>query len=369
MNEYFENPLLLFKKCGLDSKSIKTPFFKGSKTETKECSICMNDVSGEDMLSLSCKHFLCRNCWKGYLKNAVTNDGQNCLNKNCPYPKCTLICNEIIFKEVLNEDLFAKYINYMKNSFIDDNPNLRWCPNSNCKKIVSVKSKFIRGAVCVCGEKFCFDCFAEPHDPLSCENYKDWLFQINTKQERFENLGLKRCPNCGKNIEKNGGCNYMQCYCGHGFCWDCLNPHNHFDHRCDFKQQQKFEGFKDNEYFQLKKKYKTHHKSQKLEILSRDKVYEIIENENLSEIESEYLKKGFQMLYKCRGVLKFAYPLIFYSQDEKEKNLIKFSLTDLENFTERLSFLLENSPLKEKKTIISLIDIVQVKIDYVLKGV
>ena len=32
-----------------------------------------------------------------------------------------------------------------------------------------------------------------------------------------------QCPKCNICIEKNGGCNHMQCYhCKHDFCWMCL---------------------------------------------------------------------------------------------------------------------------------------------------
>ena len=34
---------------------------------------------------------------------------------------------------------------------------------------------------------------------------------------------LPQCPKCNICIEKNGGCNHMQCYhCKHDFCWMCL---------------------------------------------------------------------------------------------------------------------------------------------------
>lgn len=43
----------------------------------------------------------------------------------------------------------------------------------------------------------------------------------------------KPCPGCGVRIEKNGGCDYMQCpLCKTEFCWLCSKYHNHSNHVC-----------------------------------------------------------------------------------------------------------------------------------------
>lgn len=34
------------------------------------------------------------------------------------------------------------------------------------------------------------------------------------------NGSLLRCA-CGRNIEKDGGCNYVKCLCGVEWCWEC----------------------------------------------------------------------------------------------------------------------------------------------------
>eukprot|EP00403_Amphidinium_massartii_P016151 CAMPEP_0178409624 /NCGR_PEP_ID=MMETSP0689_2-20121128/20558_1 /TAXON_ID=160604 /ORGANISM="Amphidinium massartii, Strain CS-259" /LENGTH=264 /DNA_ID=CAMNT_0020030771 /DNA_START=432 /DNA_END=1226 /DNA_ORIENTATION=- len=53
--------------------------------------------------------------------------------------------------------------------------------------------------------------------------------ESNDKQEipgtmTIMGVEVKRCPECGNYIEKNGGCNHMKCVCGHEFSWISLKP-------------------------------------------------------------------------------------------------------------------------------------------------
>lgn len=39
----------------------------------------------------------------------------------------------------------------------------------------------------------------------------------------LEEMGCRRCPQCGQGIEKVGGCDHFTCtQCKHEFCWLCL---------------------------------------------------------------------------------------------------------------------------------------------------
>lgn len=59
-------------------------------------------------------------------------------------------------------------------------------------------------------------------------------------QKDSENLAwivqnTRDCPKCGTPVEKNGGCNSVECRCGHTFCWVCLQVHSNmhtFDKTC-----------------------------------------------------------------------------------------------------------------------------------------
>lgn len=48
------------------------------------------------------------------------------------------------------------------------------------------------------------------------------LINLQTRLIHYYCITLQ-CPKCHICIEKNGGCNHMQCYsCKHDFCWMCL---------------------------------------------------------------------------------------------------------------------------------------------------
>ena len=52
-----------------------------------------------------------------------------------------------------------------------------------------------------------------------------WLTKCADDSEtaNYISAHTKDCPKCNICIEKNGGCNHMQCFnCKHDFCWMCL---------------------------------------------------------------------------------------------------------------------------------------------------
>lgn len=52
-----------------------------------------------------------------------------------------------------------------------------------------------------------------------------WDLKNNSESENVQWIiaNTKNCPNCKRPIEKNHGCNHMECRsCKYGFCWICL---------------------------------------------------------------------------------------------------------------------------------------------------
>ncbi|TMW39290.1 hypothetical protein DOY81_015630, partial [Sarcophaga bullata] len=55
--------------------------------------------------------------------------------------------------------------------------------------------------------------------------YSKWLTKCADDSEtaNYISANTKDCPKCHICIEKNGGCNHMQCFnCKYDFCWMCL---------------------------------------------------------------------------------------------------------------------------------------------------
>jgi len=59
--------------------------------------------------------------------------------------------------------------------------------------------------------------------------FKKWEMKNSSESENLTWImaNTKNCPNpkCQRAIEKNQGCNHMQCkICGEDFCWVCCGP-------------------------------------------------------------------------------------------------------------------------------------------------
>lgn len=51
----------------------------------------------------------------------------------------------------------------------------------------------------------------------------------NNKHISLFSAHTKDCPQCHSCIEKNGGCNHMQCLkCKHHFCWMCFGGYSYY---------------------------------------------------------------------------------------------------------------------------------------------
>lgn len=229
---YFANPEKTLRDVGMGSLALEVP--PPARPDVFKCNVCLDEVSMGDTFALGCGHRYCKPCWADHLEVQVAG-GPNCVFSHCMYPKCYELCHEECFSRIVQPATFERYKEFLHRSFIDQNPNVKWCPNPGCENSVKCDRRGRRQPVaCACGFVFCFQCADADignHLPASCEAVKAWNDKNRDESENVKWLmaNTKRCPQCQKHIEKNGGCMHMTCRkemqgCGHEFCWLCRGP-------------------------------------------------------------------------------------------------------------------------------------------------
>ena len=130
---------------------------------------------------------------------------------------------------------------------------------------------------CACGMTFCFQCSREAHAPLLCETLTRWEDKVkdDSATGQWMSANAKRCPKCHMHIEKNGGCNWIACRCGHQFCFFCFSTDkSHHGQPCNAPPPSGAGTAQDDlayfmHYFD---RYDGHRKSQELETALRESV-------------------------------------------------------------------------------------------------
>ena len=205
----------------------------------RRCQICLEDydnLAEEDMMSMSCEHKFCHDCWRQFIEHTFNNSvlPDEYLQTTCPIPECDKVVTEAEIEQVAPH-LLPEYQSRQLHSFVDGNrETLRWCVGPDCKDQIAVRCRqglFPRREANVnvncgaCQTQFCFRCGQPPHAE-DCEPDRAPAARADL------NKPIKNCPKCKIKIEKNGGCNHMHCKCGCDFCWICLEAYINGIHFC-----------------------------------------------------------------------------------------------------------------------------------------
>ncbi|XP_056141050.1 E3 ubiquitin-protein ligase RNF14 [Lampris incognitus] len=228
------------------------------------CGICFTEKLGVSCLSFKeCQHVYCKACMTEYFEIQIRDGNVRCLN--CPAPKCTSIATPLQVKQLVDEELFARYDRLLLQSSLDLMADVVYCPRQACASAVMVEPDTTMGICPTCQYAFCTLCKLGYHGLSHCKitadelrGLKDEYLSASTEgkkfmeqrygkrviqravEESFSTDWLKEnckcCPRCGTNIQKVDGCNKMTCTsCRQYFCWLCLgqlsrvNPYSHFN--------------------------------------------------------------------------------------------------------------------------------------------
>uniref|UniRef100_A0ACB8EJE3 E3 ubiquitin-protein ligase rnf14 n=1 Tax=Sphaerodactylus townsendi TaxID=933632 RepID=A0ACB8EJE3_9SAUR len=198
-------------------------------SKTYLCNICFSEKLGSECMHfMDCRHVYCKACLKDYFEIQIRDGQVQCLN--CPEPKCSSVATPGQVKELVGEQLFARYDRLLLQSSLDLMADVKaYHGVSACKvtadKLIDLEAEYLEADDAA--RRFLEQRYGKRviQKALEESGSREWL-EKNSKS----------CPNCGTHIEKLDGCNKMTCTgCMKHFCWLCMrslskaDPYGHFN--------------------------------------------------------------------------------------------------------------------------------------------
>ncbi|PIK47465.1 putative E3 ubiquitin-protein ligase ARIH2 isoform X1 [Apostichopus japonicus] len=326
------------------------------------CSVCLQRKPRDEMKALLCSHFFCKDCWckqfEVLINNGIASDLQ------CMAIDCHIGAPEDFVLSFLHvETIRKKYDKFIFRDYIKSHYNLRFCPGTDCTMVAQADKPQSKRVDCSkCKTSFCFNCCGAYHAPTDCETVKKWLMKCADDSEtaNYISANTKDCPKCHACIEKNGGCNHMQCSrCKHDFCWVCMGDWKF--HGTEYYECSRYKEKPDivNECAQVKarealKKYlfyhgrwENHARSLELEAVTLGNINKRIQEKVMKNegtwIDWQYLLDAAALLAKCRYSLQYTYPYAYYLESGPRKKLFEYQQAQLEAEIENLSWKIERA--------------------------
>ncbi|XP_065347349.1 potential E3 ubiquitin-protein ligase ariadne-2 [Cloeon dipterum] len=342
------------------------------------CAVCV-EATNEGYFRLACGHSFCSPCWVMHFQVQISQGVSTGIT--CMAPGCEVLATEdFALKIITLPDLRKKYQQFTFQDYVKSHPQLRFCPGPNCQVIVRAKLPKAKKCFCQsCKTAFCFNCGIDYHAPTDCVTVKKWLTKCADDSEtaNYISAHTKDCPKCHICIEKNGGCNHMQCYsCKHDFCWMCLG-----DWKTHGSEYYECSRYKDNpnianesahaqarealkKYLHYYERWENHSKSLKLEEQHFKKVSKKITGKVMNSgsgtwIDWQYLLDASNLLAKCRYTLQYTYPYAYYMEPSSRKELFEYQQASLEAEIENLSWKIERAESTDRGDLENQMDVAE----------
>ncbi|XP_045900363.1 ankyrin repeat and IBR domain-containing protein 1-like isoform X1 [Micropterus dolomieu] len=367
--------------------------------ESSLCGICMSSISVfEEPVDMSCGHEFCRACWEGFL-NLKIQEGE-AHNIFCPAFDCYQLVPVEVIESVVSREMDRRYLQFDIKAFVENNPAIRWCPVAGCERAVRLNTQgpgtstsdalsfpLLRSPAVDCGKGhlFCWECQGEAHEPCDCETWKSWLQKVTEMRpeelagvsEAYEDAAnclwllsnSKPCANCKSPIQKNEGCNHMQCAkCKYDFCWICLEEWKKHSsstggyYRCTRYEviqqveeqskemteeaEKKHKSFQElDRFMHYYTRFKNHEHSYQLEQrllkTAKEKMEQLsraLSGREGGPPDTTFIEDAVLELLKTRRILKCSYPYGFFLEPKStKKEIYELMQTDLEMVTEDLA--------------------------------
>ncbi|XP_055630830.1 potential E3 ubiquitin-protein ligase ariadne-2 [Toxorhynchites rutilus septentrionalis] len=353
---------------------------------THICPVCVTVQAVEKFHHLSCQHSFCRDCWAMHFEIQI--DQGITTQIGCMEQRCEVRVPEDLVLNLLNKPMVReRYQQFAFADYVKSHPELRFCPGLNCKIIIRSTDISPKKATCKsCKSAFCFKCGSIYHAPTDCQIIRKWLTKCADDSEtaNYISAHTKDCPKCHICIEKNGGCNHMQCFsCKYEFCWMCLGnwkAHGSEYYECSrYKENpniahesvhvQAREALK--KYLHYYERWENHSKSLELEQQTLDRMKARINDKVMNGlgtwIDWQYLFDAAALLAKCRYTLQYTYPYAYYMEASSRKDLFEYQQAQLEAEIENLSWKIERAETTHRAALENQMDVAEKRRTTLLK--
>mgnify|MGYP002632019397 CR=1 FL=1 len=168
------------------------------------------------MLS-ECQHSFCKECFEEYFRSLIEEQNKHHLLA-CPQFGCKTKPEHEEVKAIINTRTFCKYEKFQTNHKVAIDKDLLFCSTPDCGTILNVKDSKKKKLYCSgCKKSTCSNCKQEHHGNNDCSKTEQNMYDGWAK-----GLGIHKCPNCGCQVQKDGGCPHMDCgVCTYSWCWSC----------------------------------------------------------------------------------------------------------------------------------------------------
>lgn len=186
---------------------------------TGDCVVCWCEAS-EPLITV-CEHAYCTEC---FLNQASTEEAipVRCFGDES---NCKHIFGMEELKSMLPHEMFEDLLRRSFDTFVRHHPEqFQYCPTPDCPQIYHKTSTGETFFCSTCLTPVCTSCHVISHDGMSCEEYKDLSSEGAEAFRKYKKEhDVRDCPKCKVGIEKNHGCNHMECTnCHAHICWFCM---------------------------------------------------------------------------------------------------------------------------------------------------
>ena len=186
-----------------------------------KCAVCLTEP--EEPFQTKCGHVYCSGCFE----NQCSSISHGVIPIRC-YGKsghCLQVFDDKDLKDALPFSVYEKLLRLSLSRYIQANPKeFQYCCTPDCEQIYRTSADGLVITCSACLTPICTTCQAINHDGLSCAEHK---LSTSKGDEEFtewkKQNGVKDCPRCNTEIEKEYGCNHVECRVCHAhICWVCM---------------------------------------------------------------------------------------------------------------------------------------------------